>query len=115
MLAGASPHSGLCLLVQDNRITMVDYHFYDEPADLIEEIVTSIRFDKKLQAPKTGQKKVSWCKKCGEPTTHKFQIDGKVKKEVWVCLCCESDKSRTKKEVRMIKKTRKGWAQKSNL
>ena len=50
----------------------------------------------------------TFCKACGEPTTHERRtIDGK---PTYVCLMCEAGKSRPKEEVDKIRETRKGWA-----
>lgn len=55
-----------------------------------------------------GKRVRAYCNNCGEPTTHECRVvDGE---ETYVCLCCESGKSRSKEEIERIKKQRKGWA-----
>lgn len=58
--------------------------------------------------PRTGQRSRFACSKCGEPTTHVYKKNDAGTLE-WVCLCCESEKSRTPEELAKIKATRKGW------
>ena len=67
-------------------------------------VIDEIIAEERLNKPKSKKKQISYCKKCGEPTTHEFIGQS------WLCLCCESGKGRTKSEIKKIKKQRKGWA-----
>ena len=68
-----------------------------------------VDYGQSIKTPKAGQKKIFACKKCGEPTTHKYINNS------WECLCCESAQRRTKTELAKIKKNRKGWASQYKL
>jgi len=82
-------------------------YYRNEPSDILEDIAREL---KQKMKPKVGSKKIFFCKKCKEPTTHKLNIDGKTGIETWACFCCESQKYRTPKEIKKIKANRKGWA-----
>jgi len=58
---------------------------------------------------KQSKRKIFLCNKCGEPTTHQYNNNS------WECLCCESAKTRTKEQLREIKKHRKGWGNKYSI
>ena len=60
--------------------------------------------------PRRPKKRITRCPKCGEPTTHRLDVDPETGEEKWTCLCCESAKYRSKEQIRQIRKVRKGWS-----
>ena len=91
-------------------MNLIDHYSTEQP-DNLNEFVKSIDFEKKMKGNASlGARQVTWCKRCKEPTTHKFQTDAKTGEKKWMCLCCESERHRNKGELKKIKAKRKGWA-----
>jgi len=58
--------------------------------------------------PSVGARERTFCRECGEPTTHVFKKNDQGETG-WACAMCESAKYRTPEEIARIKTKRKGW------